>query len=162
MILRTKRLKQIKKVPFFAKYQFNDFSLHILQLNNTLPRTYAIAGQHAEQVFRYTVTGEICKADNRPATACGDCLDIQIKSARATVCKGLDIAAHIAKDAAAGYAYVIADFSVEYIMTPAEWLEFATEFATVTTESIKNGGSVKTRLKSESKVMTAWLVARLE
>ena len=136
--------------------------MHILQLNNTLPRTYAIAGQHAEQIFRYTVTGKICKADNKPATVCGDCLGVQIKSARATICKGLDIAAHIARDAATGYAYVVADFSVAYLMSPAEWLEFATEFATVTTESVKNGGAIKTRLKSESKAMTAWLVARLE
>lgn len=131
-----------------------------LQLD-TLPRTYAIAGQHAEQVARYTLTGVVCKADNKPATLCGDCLDIQIKSARATVCKGLDIAAHIASDAAKRYGYVVADFSAMYIMSPAEWLEFATEFGTPTTESKKNGGGVKIRLKSEGKAMTAWLVARL-
>jgi hypothetical protein len=132
----------------------------ILQLN-TLPRTYANAGQHAEQVVRYTLTGEICKADNKPATLCGDCLDIQIKSARATVCQGLDIAAHIASDAAKRYGYVVADFSAMYIMSRAEWLEFATEFGTPTTESVKNGGRVKIRLKSEGRAMMAWLVERL-
>jgi hypothetical protein len=47
-------------------------------------------------------------------------------------------------------------------MSRAEWLEFATEFGTLTTESVKNGGQVKIRLKSEGKAMRAWLVARLE
>jgi hypothetical protein len=132
-----------------------------LQLN-TLPRTYANAGQHAEQVARYTLTGQVCRADNRPATLCGDCLDIQIKSARATVCRGLDIAGYLAEDAAKRYGYVVADFSAMYIMSRIEWLEFATEFGTPTTESAKNGGQVKIRLKSEGKAMRAWLVARLE
>jgi hypothetical protein len=135
--------------------------MQYLQLD-TLPRTYKIAGQHAEQVARYTLTGQVCRADNRPDTLCADCLDIQIKSARATVCRGLDIAAHIANSAAKRYGYVVADFSAMYIMSRIEWLEFATEFRTVTTESAKNGGQVKTRLKSEGKAMKAWLVARLE
>ena len=132
-----------------------------LEKMNICPRTYANAGQHAEQVYRYTKTGIIWKADNKPATACGDYLDIQIKSARATVCHGLDIAAHIATDAAKAYAYVVADFSVAYIMTPTEWLEFATAFGTPTTESAKNGGQVKIRLKAEGKAMTEWLLARV-
>ena len=132
-----------------------------LEKMNTCPRTYANAGQHAEQVYRYTKTGKIWKAVNTSATACGDYLDVQIKSARATVCHGLDIATYIEADAAKAYAYVVADFSVAYVMTPTEWLEFATLFGTPTTESVKNGGRVKIRLKSEGKAMIQWLVARV-
>ena len=68
-----------------------------------LNRQYKNNGQHAEQVARYTLTGEVCKADNKPFTAGGDCGDIQIKSARATVCHGTDIKAHIAMDGANRY-----------------------------------------------------------
>jgi hypothetical protein len=73
----------------------------------------------------------------------------------------LDIASYLAEDAAKRYGYVVADFSAMYIMSRAEWLEFATEFGTLTTESVKNGGQVKIRLKAEGKAMKAWLVARL-
>lgn len=126
-----------------------------------IPRVYKIAGQHAEQKARFTLTGEIKKADNIPFTVGGDCLDIQIKSARATICKGVDIRNHIAHDGAKRYGYVVADFSVMYLMTATEYFDFATTFATVTTESEKNGGAVKTRFKSEGKAMRAWLMARV-
>lgn len=123
----------------------------------TIARTYKNNGQHAEQKARFTLTGKIEKADNKPFTAGGDCGDIQIKSARATVCHGTDIKAHIAMDGASRYGYVNADFSVMYLMSPAEWLEFASLFGTVTRESKKNGGAVKIRLKTESKEMREWL-----
>lgn len=123
-------------------------------------RTYANNGQHAEQVARYTLTGKIEKADNKPFTAGGDCGDLQIKSARATICHGTDIAHHLSLDGANRYGYVTADFSTMYIMTPAEYLEFATTFGTVSRESNKNGGAVKIRFKSEGREMREWLQAR--
>ena len=126
-----------------------------------LTRTYRNNGQHAEQVYRYTVTGEIAKADNKPATECGDCGNTQIKSARATVCKGTDIISHVKSDAATSYAYVIADCSLAYIMSKPEYVEFVKTFATVTRESKANGGAEKLRLKSESKAMREWLEARV-
>ena len=126
----------------------------------SIERQYKINGQHAEQVVRFTLTGKICKADNKPFTAGGDCGDIQIKSARATICHGTDIKAHIEMDAAKRYGYVNADFSIMYLMTPDEWFEFATLFGTKDRESRKNGGAVKMRLKAESKEMTEWLRAR--
>lgn len=126
----------------------------------SIPRSYANNGQHAEQVARYTLTGEICKADNKPFTAGGDCGDIQIKSARATICHGTDIKAHIAMDGANRYGYVSADFSTMYLMNADEWFEFASLFGTITRESRKNGGTVKMRLKAETKAMTEWLRAR--
>lgn len=127
----------------------------------TIERQYKNSGQHAEQTFRYTMSGNICKADNRPATMCGDYADIQIKSARATICKGKDIASHLATDKAEKYAYVTADFKTAYIMSKVEYFTFATLFATLTRESTKNGGAEKMRFKSESKAMLEWLQARV-
>ena len=127
----------------------------------TIKRVYKNNGQHAEQVFRYTMNGCICKADNTPATMSGDCEDIQIKSARATICKGKDIASHLATDKAERYAYITADFKTAYIMSKIEYLTFATVFATLTKESPKNGGAEKLRFKSESRAMLEWLQARV-
>ena len=123
----------------------------------TITREYKNNGQHAEQVFRFTLTGKIEKADNKPFTMGGDCGEYQVKSARATICKGTDIAEHIAKDGATKYAYVTADFKTAYIMTASEYLEFATEFGTTTRESAKNGGAIKTRFSTESKKMRDYL-----
>lgn len=125
-----------------------------------IERTYRNNGQHLEQVVRFNLTGEISKADNRKATECGDCLDYQIKSARATICKGTDIKAHLDSDAATAYIYVTAEL-VGYTMSKAEYLEFTTEFATLTRESKANGGAEKMRLKSESKAMLEWLRAKI-
>ena len=127
----------------------------------TIKRVDKNNGQHAEQVFRYTMSGCICKADNTPATVSGDYEDIQIKSARATICKGKDIANHLTTDKAERYAYITADFKTAYIMSKIEYLTFATLFATLTKESLKNGGAEKLRFKSESKAMLEWLQARV-
>ena len=124
---------------------------------NHITRTYKNNGQHAEQVFRFTLTGEIVKADNKPAWLCGDCLDIQVKSARATVCKGNDLDAYLKMDAANRYAYVNADFTTAYIMDKVEWKTFAEKFATLTRESGKNGGAEKMRLGHETREMREWL-----
>lgn len=131
--------------------------MEIMNLNYEMERTYPNNGQHAEQVVRYTLTGEICKADNKPFMAGGDCLDIQIKSARATICKGLDLEKHFELDGANRYGYVTKDFSKMYLMDKTEYLEFCKLFATVTTDSQKNGGAVKLRLKDETKAMLKWL-----
>ena len=126
-----------------------------------IDRFYKNNGQEAERVFRYTYEGKICKADNLKHTEGADCDDIQIKSARATVCAGLDIEAYLLKDRAERFAYVVSDFSVAYIMTKALYIEFVKMFGTVTRESSKNGGGVKIRLKSESKALLQWLNERV-
>jgi len=123
----------------------------------SIAREYANNGQHAEQVFRFTMTGVIFRADNRPASESGDYLDIQIKSARATVCKGTDINKYLEMDAANRYAYVTEDFKTAFIMNKEEWKQFVNKFGTVTRESKKNGGKEKIRLKAESKEMREWL-----
>lgn len=124
-------------------------------------RIYANNGQQAECVVRYTLTGETGRADNKAFWTGGDVLDIQIKSARASVCKGRDIRAHVAMDGAKRYGYVNKDFSAMYLMSPEEWIEMVDTFATVTRESAKNGGAEKLRLKTESKAMVEWLEARV-
>lgn len=124
-------------------------------------RRYKNNGQHAEQTFRYTLTGEIVNADNKPFTAGGDCGIYQVKSARATVCKGTDLNSHIAQDGAEMYAYVTADFSTAYIMNPDEYKAFVIEFGTVTRDSNKNGGAEKLRLGHETRAMREYLEAHL-
>ena len=127
----------------------------------TLETIYKNHGQQAEVVFKFTMCGEIIKADNTPYTVSGDYEDIQIKSSRATVCKGTDIDKHLNEDKANRYAYVIEDLSTAYIMNKTEWKEFVREFATLTRESQKNGGNEKLRLKRESTTMLQWLRVRV-
>ena len=122
-----------------------------------LNRTYKNNGQHAEQVVKYSLLGTVEKADNTPYYKSGDINDLQIKSAKATICKGLDLLEHLAKDKATSYGYVIKDFSKMFVMNRKEYIEFVTIFGTVTRESAKNGGAEKIRLKSESRAMIEWL-----
>ena len=122
-------------------------------------RQYKNNGQHMEQWTRYTLTGEIAKADNLEHNAGTDCMTYQIKSARATVCKGTDIRAYLATDKATEYIYATAT-GTAYIMTRTEYIEFVEVFGTVTRESTSNGGAVKTRLKSESVALLAYLEQR--
>ena len=131
-----------------------------ITLNTNIARVYSNNGQHAEQVMRFTLTGEICKADNLSHDKGGDVLDIQIKSARATVCKGTDLKAYLDLDGANRYAYVVNDFTAAYIMSRAEWVEFVNEFGTIARESQKNGGAEKIRLGHESAKMREWLETR--
>lgn len=116
-------------------------------------RMYSNNGQHLEQIFRFNETGKICKADNLKGC---DYEDIQIKSARATICKGTDLKSHIDNDVANRYVYITKSL-IAYEMNKAEYFEFCEKFATLTRESSKNGGATKMRLKSESKEMIEWL-----
>lgn len=133
--------------------------MHTIKLNANFARTYKNNGQHAEQVARYTLTGKILPADNRPFHQEADCNGLQIKSSRATICNGTDIQAHIEKDAATAYGYVTKDFNTMYVMSKKEYYEFAKEFGTVTTANNKNK-TAKTRLKTEGKKMKEWLQVR--
>lgn len=121
-----------------------------------IERFYANNGQHKEQVCRFYLSGKICKADNKEGC---DYANIQIKSARATICKGTDIRGYVMNDAATYYIYVTNNL-IGYKMNKAEYIEFCEKFATLTRESAKNGGAEKMRLKSESKEMLEWLRAK--
>lgn len=118
----------------------------------TTERIYANNGQYLEMVYRFNKSGKICKADNLKGC---DYKDIQIKSARATICRGTDLKSHIANDVARRYVYITKNL-IAYEMSKAEYLEFCERFATVTRESSKNGGATKMRLKSEGKEMLEW------
>lgn len=126
-------------------------------LKKQLERFYKNSGQHAEQLVKYNLLGTIEKADNTPYYKAGDCGSLQIKSARATICKGTDLLKHLEKDKATEYGYVTADFSIMYVMNRKEYIEFVATFGTITRDSQKNGGAEKIRLKSESKAMREWL-----
>ena len=130
--------------------------MEIIRLAN-INRTYKNNGQHAEQVFRFTLSGEIVKADNKPAELCGDYLDIHIKSARATVCNGDNLVAYLEMDSANKYAYVVKDFSIAYLMNKTEWKAFCEHFVRIEHNSQKNGGKVKIRLTHEGYEMREWL-----
>ena len=132
-----------------TKTQFKDY---------TAPSNYN-NGQRLEFIARYNLTGKTEKADNRKAEKATDCLHYQIKSARATICKGKDIAEHIASERATEFIYITKTLTA-YIMSKAEYLAFCEEFGTITRESGKNGGAEKTRLKTESAEMLKWLAAR--
>ena len=128
-------------------------------LNPNFVRQYKNNGQHMEQWTRFTLTGENAKADNLAHDKGADCLGYQIKSARATVCKGTDIRAYLATDMATAYIYATAD-GIAYVMTRVEYIEFVEKFGTVTKESASNGGAEKIRLKSESSALLAYLAER--
>ena len=122
-----------------------------------IERKYKNNGQEAERVYRFTKTGIDMKADNLKGN---DLDNIQIKSSRATVCNGTDIKTEIENDLAEIYAYVTDDFKFAYEMNKTEWIEFCKVFGTVTTDSKKNGGKVKTRLKIEGRNMKDYLEKR--
>ena len=123
---------------------------------NPITRTYKNNGQHLEQTFRYNLTGEIAKADNLKATDGCDLFNYSIKSARATICKGTDLDKHLATDKATEFVY-ITESLVAYIMNKDEYKKFVSLFSTVDTESAKNGGATKLRLKRETTTMLEWL-----
>lgn len=120
---------------------------------------YTNHGQNAEQSVRFELTGEIAKADNIRYDLGTDCLNYQIKSARATICKGTDLRAYLELDASTAYIYADNN-GTAWVMTKAEYIEFCERFSTVTTDSAKNSNNVKLRLKSEGKAMREWLQAR--
>ena len=125
----------------------------------TIERTYKNDGQHKEQVARFTLTGQICKADNLPHDCGGDIGNLQVKSSKATICKGTDLLSYLNEDGATAWGYVNADASEMFVMDKVEWMAFCEAFGYVTYESEKNGGGAKMRLKAESKKMMAWLMA---
>ncbi len=124
--------------------------------NFTYLNNYKNHGQDAEQSVRFTLTGEIAKADNVRHDLGADCLNYQIKSARATVCKGLDLDAYLDLDASTAYIYADNN-GTAWVMSREEYTAFCKKFAVATYESQQNGGGAKLRLKSESSKLMAWL-----
>lgn len=121
---------------------------------------YKIKGQALEQEYRYYKTGIVVKADNVPAWEGCDIANASIKSARATVCKGTNLTAHLGADKATAFIY-LTQTKIAYIMTKAEYKAFVEMFGTITRDSQKNGGAEKIRLKSESTALLAYLAERV-
>ena len=121
---------------------------------------YTNHGQNAEQSIRFALTGKIEKADNLAHNLGTDCLTYQIKSARASVCKGTNIEEYLADDKASEYIYGTKE-GVAYVMSREEYIAFVKEFGTTTRESGKNGGTEKIRLKHETSAMLDYLAERV-
>ena len=120
---------------------------------------YKNNGQNLEQSIRKALTGKLEKADNIAYDKEADCLNYQIKSARATVCKGTDLKAYLALDASTAYIYATKN-GIAYIMSRETYIEFCETFGTITRDSTKNGGKAKIRLGHETKALIEWLNAR--
>ena len=140
--------------------------MYSISLRTDMIRTYSNHGQHCEQLYRYTVTGQIVKADHVPFWVSADCGNVQVKSAHGTICDGYDIDAHLAIDAADNYAWVTSDYSKAYIMTKAEYRTFCYTFAEPDTGSKgSNGAKPKLRFRRNAPTkginLDAWLEARL-
>ena len=127
----------------------------------TYLNNYHNHGQNAEQSIRFHLTGEILKADNVRFDKGADILNFQVKSAKATICKGTDLEKYLDLDASTAYIYATRN-GIAYIMERAEYIAFVNTFGYVTRESEKNGGAEKIRLRDESKKMLAWLEEKLK
>ena len=127
----------------------------------TYLNNYRNHGQNAEQSIRFHLTGEILKADNLRFDKGADVLNFQVKSAKATICKGTDLEKYLDLDASTAYIYATRN-GTAYIMEKAEYIAFVKAFGYVTRESEKNGGAEKIRLRDESKKMLAWLKEKLK
>ena len=117
-------------------------------------RKYRNLGQHLQQCFIYTMSGIVAKADNIPYSVSADYEDIQVKSARATVCHGLDIEAYLANDAATRYAFVSRHFNKAVIMDKATYIEFVKLFGY---QDKDRYGKPIIRLRDEPLEMDCWL-----
>ena len=120
---------------------------------------YRNHGQALEQEYRYYATGKIAKADNLRADKGCDLGTLSIKSARATVCRGTDIRAHLATDKATAFVY-LSKAKKAYTMSREEYIAFVETFAKVQYESKKNGGHAKLRLGHETRALIEWLEER--
>lgn len=138
----------------------------------TIERTYTNNGQHAEQTLAYALTGEIRAHDNVPFDKGSDIPEyhMSVKSSKASLMSGNRcesqtkegiIAEFIAKSASTCFAYVVADFTVAYVMNGNEFAEFCHEFGSLTRESTKNGGKAKVQLRAESAKTLAWFKAHI-
>jgi hypothetical protein len=127
----------------------------------TYLNNYRNHGQNAEQSIRFHLTGEILKADNLRFDKGADVLNFQVKSAKASICKGTDLERYLDLDASDLYIYATRN-GTAYVMEKAEYIAFVNAFGYITRESEKNGGAEKIRLRDESKKMLAWLEEKLK
>lgn len=115
-------------------------------------------GQDLEQSARYYLTGEIVKADHVPFWVAGDCLNYQIKSAKATICTDCTLDEYLERSAAEMYLYCTLNGDA-YEMSPAQFREFVIQFSYASTSSKDSQGvrHATIRLKGESQALLRWL-----
>lgn len=120
---------------------------------------YKNAGQQAEVNLSFTLYDRPKKADNNKGGA--DVGTYQVKTFRATVCKGTDPRNVLEeyKDAER-FAFVDSEKAVWYDLSKDEFLEFVRAFARIERESNKNGGAEKLRLNGRKQEQREWLMAR--
>ena len=123
-------------------------------LTANFEREYKNNGQHLEQWFRYTLTGERVKADNIAHDKGTDFGNYSIKSAKATVCNGTDLNAYLDTDKATEFVFITAN-GTAYIMNRNEYTAFVQVFGYVDRDS--KSKTEKIRLHGESQKMLRWL-----
>ena len=133
----------------------------------SIPPYYKNKGQQAERAFRYTVTGRLEKADNLPIyDLFYNGKTFQIKSPRATICRGVDLEQGIKAQDIDVWVFVdTRTYEHAYLMSEQEFIDFCNLFAekTPTFEANgKNGGKSKTKrkLKEPSNKMFEYLEKR--
>lgn len=131
-----------------------------------IERIYKNHGQHCEQMFAYTITGEIRKHDNKRFDKASDIpeIDCSVKSEGFTLSQRLvgetkeeQIADFFNRSVSKVYAYVTKNFQTAVIMNKAEFEYFLREFCSITTASQKCGGMKVLKMRSESKAVRAYL-----
>ena len=132
----------------------NRFSTDTARAMSACP--YINKGQRAEYMLALELTGQTRKADNRKGGA--DVLNYQVKSFRATLCKGNDLSQILVEYAEAErFAFVDEETAEWYDLSKAEFMEFASVFAELTKDSAKNGGKSKYRLNRQGRQQRDWL-----
>jgi hypothetical protein len=133
----------------------------------TIERTYANNGQHAEQLLAYTLTGNLRKHDRVPFDKGSDIPEfcMSVKSGGATLMNGNlctkdtkdgIIEEFITRSVSTCFAFVLADFSVAYVMNAVEFKMFCELFSNTCRDSHKNGGKIKVQIYKESQKMRNW------
>ena len=117
---------------------------------------YKNIGQRAEYLHALELTGKACKASNARGGA--DVLTYQVKTFRATVCKGSDLDNFFTEYAdAARVAFVDEENALWYDLSKEEFRAFIGLFAEPDNESHKNGSTPKFRLNRQYKAQRNWL-----
>ena len=131
-----------------------------------IERTYKNHGQHCEQMFAYTITGEIRKHDSKRFDVDSDIPEIKcsVKSAGFTLSQRVNgetkeeqIADFFNRSVSKVYAYVTKDFQTAVMMNKTEFEYFLREFCSMTTASQKCGGMKVLKMRCESKAVRAYL-----
>lgn len=105
-------------------------------------------GQRVEWFAGYVLGHRAGRANNRPAESGGDVGAWQVKSPKASLSD---------RDNCTGYAFGFADADFLYLMSKSEWEQFTAQFTYLDTDSRKNGGKPKRRIRNDSHKMRAYL-----